>query len=114
GRGGGRRRRRRRRRAGRWSSSDRRQRRADGQHILDDGARRVGTDLRGAVAQRGGGVVVHFHEESVRAGGRRGARQRPRELRRPAGLLPFTARLLHGVRDVVDDGRAEAANDGKG
>ena len=54
---------------------------------------------------------MHFHEEAVRARRRRRARQRPRELRRATGLLPFTARLLHRMRDVVDHRRAEAAHD---
>src|SRR6185436_17085769 len=70
---------------------------AEFEHVLDDRARGFGAELGGAVGERGRRVVVHFHEEAVGAGCRRGAGERPRELRRAAGLLSFAARLLHRV-----------------
>ena len=66
------------------------------------------------VAQRRGRVVMHFHEKAVRSRGSGGARERARELRRAAGLLPFAAGLLHRMRDVVDHRRAESADDREG
>ena len=56
---------------------------------------------------------MHFHEEAVRA--RRGSRpsQRPRELRCSAGLLSFSSRLLHRMRDVVHHRDSVLTHDGK-
>src|SRR5882724_1845847 len=93
---------------------NRRQRCAQGKNLGDDLARRFGPDLCAPIAQRGGRIVVNFHEETVRSRGRCSASERPSKLRRPARLFPFATGLLHRVCDVVNDRRTESAKDRKG
>ena len=55
------------------------------------------------VALRARGLLVHFEEDAVDAGGDAGRRQRLDVLREPGGDAVAAARQLQAVRDVEDD-----------
>ena len=81
--------------------------------LHDQRLERVEAQRVGRIALGPRGLLVHFHEHRVDAGGHAGGGERLDVLREAGGDAVAGARQLQAVRDVEDDGVAELAQHGK-
>src|SRR5580693_6656502 len=64
-----------------------------------------------AVTQRAIGILMHFHEDAIDAGGDRRTRYRRDELALTARSIASAARKLRRMGRIENDGIAEASHD---